>query len=819
MHLSPFRKEGYEGRRGSGARLVLHALALLLLLVHAQGQAGGKAAQDRGDKKGRDRSYQVGEGGAAVPRPGRPAPQPRNPGTNLPMQEPEYPPIQQEGDYYLLNFSEDPAERLTLEEFVKLCQEATGLNFTYNEQTQTNLSAGRVVMFGPKRIPKEDFYGFFQIQMFINEFVCVEVGPPHISVILIQSLSAGQRGANNLKQKAVHVAPEDLESYANQPATLITTVLYLPNIDTRQLSTSLRAMLTDTNTQTLLPAGENSIILQGFGTYIASLARLLLIVDNESAEDEEVLPMFEVIPLEYATGRDVARILEELLGQLRRSAQQSRSRRGRRQGPADQQGISGTLEAGDITTTILVDGRTNSLLVMAMPEEMPYIKDLVARLDVEVVEPERNFHIYNLENIEAEEVADVLDEFLRDAQRAARNQQGGTGGRAQGGGQGGQQTANRRNEDVVVVPDANSNSLLIAASKTRYEEILELIRQLDQRQHQVLIETALIELTGSELTNLGVEWALADTMGDGGFGATSFGLSTITDSNGDGVPDLRIPNVANGITAGILSGDDVNLPFLIAAAQNTANANVLNIPSILVNNNGFATVVTQDEQPTTTVTATGVGGQTQESFNGYQEAGISLSISPSISAARYLRLDIALNVSNFTGSFASSTIPPPRTTREITTSVNVPDGDTMVIGGVTSDIQRDERDSVPWLGDLPLLGALFRRDNSSQNRTTLYFFVTPHILRDRDFADLAEISYRKKLRAAEIIGEERVRVVDPDFGIDSDVIDFESFQVPLYRSPQRGEVEGESVGLDALRREELLRQERDAMDSAGGESP
>ena len=686
------------------------------------------------------------------------------------------------------------------------------MNFTYNDQTAQQLEASPLVMFGEKRMRKEDFYLFFQIQMFINDFVCVEVGPQHLSVILIQSLAAGRAGSQNIKQRSKYVLPEELDEYADQPATLITTVLNLPNIDVRQLSTSLRGLLTDTNTQTLLAAGDHSVILQGFGSYIASLARLLLIVDAESAEPEDALPIFEVIPLEYAAAEDVADLLEDLLDQLRRAERQGRGRSRRNQG-GEGQGVSGPLVGGEVETTILVDARTNSLLVMAMPEEMPRIKDLVARLDVEVIEPERNFHIYNLQNVNATDIADVLDEFLRDAERVGQQTQGGTGGQAAGGGQSSSRRGGTRGrDDVVVVPDENSNSLLIAANKTRYEEVLELVRQLDKRQDQVLIESALIELAGTDFRDIGVEWALAEVMEDpGGFGATNFGLSDLVDSDGDGVPDLRVPNLNDGITAGILSGSEVNLPFLLAAAMESENANILNVPSVLVNNNGNAKVVTLEQQPTTQVTATGVGGQTQENFSGYQEAGITLEISPSISASRYLRLSITLIVSNFTGLQRSTgTIPPPRITREMTTTVNVPDGDTMVIGGVISDVSRETREGVPWLADIPLLGALFRRDTYSNIRTTLYFFATPHILRDRDFADMAEISYRKKLEAAEVIGGDRVRVIDPDFGAGRSAIDFEGFEVPLYRSPERGEVDGESVGLDPQQRQEMLRAQEEA---------
>ncbi len=715
------------------------------------------------------------------------------------------PPIQEDGDFYILGFSEDPTQQLPLLEFVKLAQEATGFNFTYDPQTGGALAQAKVAMLGVKRIPKSEFYNFFQIQLFINDFVCLEVGPPQISVILIQSLGQAQQargGGGALGKNPIFVNPEDLPDYRDQPATLIITVLNFKNIDSRQLQTQLRQLLVDnTGSQQIVPAGDRSLIMQGFGSYIASLARLLDIVDRVSAQTAFAQPVFDLIPLEFAAAEDVADLLEQLL----EAQQEQVNRRPRAQ--VEGQGVSGLLPGAELESKILVDGRTNSLLVMALPEEMPRIKDLVARLDVDVIEPERNFHVYSLQNVKAGEIAEVLDEFLSGAERLSGQAAGGTGGRPQGeGGGGGGGASARTSNEVIVVPDEASNALLVAANKTRYLEVLELIRQLDRRQDQVLIESALIELTGTDFRDIGVEWVLGDVTGDGGFGVTGFGLSSIDLDTGTRVPVAP----TGGLVAGILSGDDVNLPLLLAAAQRTTGANVLNVPSVLVNNNGSAKVVTLDQQPTTTVTANGVGGQTQRNFAGYQDAGITLEISPSISASRYLRLDISLVVSNFTGSFdPNGDIPPPRVTREMRTTVNVPDGDTMVIGGVISDSEQKTRQGMPWLADLPLVGMLFRRDADTNSRTTLYFFVTPHILRDPDFADLAEISYQKKLSAAEVVGKDRVRMVDPDFGASESAIDFGSFQMPRVRATDRGEISPEELGIDPLRREELLRKERE----------
>ncbi len=702
----------------------------------------------------------------------------------------QVPPIQAVGDSYILQFAsaDDGAEPMTLERFVRTCQEATGKNFTYSEETATQLKNAKIRLYGQKRVKREDFYNFFQIMMIINDFVCKKVGPDHLEVIVLQNLQSSR--GQGLRDDALFVPPDRLEEFADQPATLITTIVTLPNIDVRTLSNALRGMISDANTQQILPVGNSqSMILTGFGSYVAALARMLSLVDEVSATGDVPTPDFEVIPLEFASAEEISDTVEELLEARTQQVDVQQQQRN------EAQGVSGAIRRNTGGAKIMVDPRTNSLLVMALPDVMPQIKELVARLDIDVVERERNYHIYSPDNVDAEEPATVLEDFLRDASRLQPTNVPGQ-----------QAQQNRQANEVAVVPDPATNSILIAANRTRYEEVLDLIRRLDQRQDQVLIETALVELTGSEVLDLGVEWGLADIPGtgqNGGFGVTNFGLSSFEDTDNDGIPDTRVPGLGQGITAGFLDGDDFSLPLLISALKTRRNTNVLNIPSVLVNNNGSATIRSLDEQPTTQITANGVGGQTQENFQGFQEAGITLKISPTISASRYLRLNVDLEVSSFLGAF-SGAIPAPRITRQITTVINVPDGDTMVIGGIVIDNKNKTRNSLPWLGDIPLIGALFRRDTDNQDRTTLYFFVTPHIMRDTAFADLAEFSYKKKLEAASTIGTSRLRIMDPSFGVQNEGLDLRGFDVPLYQSPQRGEIDGNDVGIDSRRVNEML---------------
>ncbi|MEL6429563.1 MAG: secretin N-terminal domain-containing protein [Planctomycetota bacterium] len=716
--------------------------------------------------------------------------------------EQEIPPIQEVDGTYVLNFAQSEGdEGMSLYQFVQACQQVTGRAFTWSPETESLLKNNQVHLIGSKSIAKARFYQFFQVMMIISNFVCTEVGEDDIAVIKIDSLEGGDRG--KLRSGAVYVDESELAKYADQPATLIATVVTLPNTDVRQVSNNMRTLITDANTQQMLPAGgSNSMVLVGFGSSVVAMAEMLRIVD-EASKLETPTPVFDMVRLEYALADDIQPIIEELLEADTQTRQQQ----------IQQQQAAG-LNRTASEASISVDPRLNALLITALPDQMPRIKELIARLDVDIVERERTYHIYALENVSSEDLAETLNDFLDDAVQLDT-----TGSQGTGRGGNAPQRSNNNNREFVVVADPETNSLLVAANRSRYQELRALIEQLDRRQDQVLIETALVELSGRDFLDIGVELGFADIPGTdqtGGAGVTSFGLSSLTDTDGDGIFDLRQPNVAQGVTAAIIDGGDFSIPALLALLETKDNSNVLNVPSVLVNNNSRATVSTLDEQPTTQITATGGGvgaGQTQENFAEYVEAGITMQISPSISASRYLRLEVYLEVSTFIGSVQNLTIPPPRVTRTIETQINVPDGATMVIGGIVVDNESEQVDQVPLLGDIPLLGLLFKREQVSRNRTVLYFFVTPHILQDKDFADLAEISFQKKLEMTRTIGIDRLRRIDPDFGIAEDEqssISLEGFDLPLYKTPVTGEVDGSEVGLtpvEATRRLNEARQE------------
>ncbi|HET6203959.1 MAG TPA: secretin N-terminal domain-containing protein [Planctomycetota bacterium] len=724
-------------------------------------------------------------------QPGQPPVLPAPPRTVL---RTEQEPITEGKDFYIINFDASP-DGVTLEQFIQICQRTTQLNFTWRQDAEQLLKGTKVKLIGTKKIPKnpDRFYAFFQTMLKINDFVCLEVGKPPLQVILLVSLRGTDR--NILKQSATYILPDEIERYADKPGALVTALVPLQHLDATRAAQNLRPFFTDPNLENVTTIGNsNSLLLTAFGPTVAALARLLELIDVPAVEPE---PAFDIVPLENASASEIEPILRELLERRRTGG--GVVVRG--------EGATAPLTSGGSQeeVKVLTDPRTNSLLVLAPADRMPAVKEMIARLDSPpAAMRESNYRVYFLKNTDAEELETKLKQFLQDTQSAVQQQQS-AAGRAGGGAPAvGQQATEQR---PVIVAEKISNSLLVSASPTRWEELKRLIDRLDRRQAQVLIETAFVELSEDDAVNLGVELGSAEVPGPNErkpFGFTSFGLSTLEDLDGDGLPDFRtIPSggaTLPGITAGILDGKNFAIPVLLNALRTRTESHVLSIPSVMVNNNESAKVASNDEIPVAQVNqAAGVGQSS--GFGGFQSAGITLEISPSISLANYLRLNVHLVVSRFQGSSANANLPPPRTTREVQTSVYLPSGSTMVVGGIIVDSDDRSKSAIPILGDIPILGYLFSSRSDSNSKRTLYFFVTPTILRDEDFADLADISYRRKIDAFETVGEQKVMRIDPNFrppgpaeeGGGGAGFDAGAFDIPLYRSRPAGEAPREEA--------------------------
>ena len=671
--------------------------------------------------------------------------------------------IAQEGENYIITFDEENGTQLL--EFITAYQRLTGKVIGYDDK---DVKEVKILQLGSMKVPKTRFDIYFGAVLRNLDFLLVQFGPPDAGFLTLRKLT-GQgggagRGNQALKTQAQIVLPSELDKLAENPGLLVTTSITTRYLPAREAVTTLQLYFADSATEAIRNIeGTDAILMTGFANNLQGIVRLLKEIDREP---DDFYPSVMKRKLDHAVADEIQPVLKDLI-----DAYMGTGRPGGGGGGGGAAGGPGrrtnpNMPSVEPEPSVISDPHSNQLFVTAGKKLMPIVLGWIDQLDVEV-DPRGDTHVYRLRNSKAEQIADVLISVVSGDTRSggsSRSRAPSGGGRPGGGpstgggppGTGGAGSATQGGEQpVVIVPDKDSNSLVITASKTRYAQLLEILKKLDVRPSQVLVQAALIEITDSLNEVLGVELAAVNTntTSKTGFGITSFGLTKLIDTNGDGIPDSRGLNTdafAKGLTGGIFNPQDFALPFVLNALATKTDANVLSLPSILTNDNESASVTAEDVSP---YAQTNQGQNSdQTSFGGNTKAGITLSISPTISAGNYLRLKIKLEVSAFTGAAADPSLPPPSLSRVIDTSVTLPDGHTMIFGGVITDDKRRQEDKVPILGDIPLIGFLFRNSNDNNKKTNLYFFLTPHIIAD-DFASLDSLTAKHKAEAEKLGGK------------------------------------------------------------------
>lgn len=295
--------------------------------------------------------------------------------------------------------------------------------------------------------------------------------------------------------------------------------------------------------------------------------------------------------------------------------------------------------------------------------------------------------------------------------------------------------------DYILTEDEHTNAILAIGTREFHAQVESLIEDLDRRRPQVMIEMTLVGVTMSDTLDLGVELASKD-LGDAWdyLLFSSFGLSSI-----DAITGQRTLMPGVGFNGVVIRPDEV--PIVIQALATRGGAKVISTPKLLVADNARATLRNVDEAPFTSVNASDTVATT--SFAGFESAGTTLSVTPHISEGDHITLEYEMTFSNFVGTSGDARIPPPRTTNSFTSTVEVPDGHTVITGGLVVDNDSETISEVPFLGRIPVLGVLFQSSARQKTKTKIFAFIRPTILRDDEFEDLKYISL-KDIEAAEI---------------------------------------------------------------------
>ncbi len=389
---------------------------------------------------------------------------------------------------------------------------------------------------------------------------------------------------------------------------------------------------------------------------------------------------------------------------------------------------------------MVVDTTRGNIVYYGTPAQQQQLADLMKELGTEderVVIKE-----YVLNHSDAEIVAELMTSIITGQQQTGDSDfLPGSSGRNNSasefrpsfGQSGGSDVNAAFDPDVVaVIADPDNNQVIVRAPIKQQEDLARLISRLDRWKPQVYMQAMIVSVSDTENFSLAFE----SQINAGQFGLnTGNTLSSLPDTSTFG--DIRTinPGLA-GLTAGVIMTNQI--PIIINASQTDTDVRILSTPQLLVNDNQEAEIVSLSEQPFQEISLS--DGGNVSAFAGFAEAGTTLRVTPSISDGGYLRLEYYIELSNFTATQGQDGSPPPRDRNTVQGALSVPSDSTLVIGGITVDNVRDTVVKVPLLGDIPLVGELFKNTSKINTQSKLYVFLTPRIMTDPNFLDLKLLS-------------------------------------------------------------------------------
>jgi general secretion pathway protein D len=351
------------------------------------------------------------------------------------------------------------------------------------------------------------------------------------------------------------------------------------------------------------------------------------------------------------------------------------------------------------------------------------IKGLTAVGDGEMIQilpstevpPERNINVYYLENANAEETAKLLTSLVTRAggPPAARRPVVQKLGEFEG--------------SVQIIPDKATNALIITASDQDFEKLKDVIQKLDVRRRQVYVEAVIMEVAEDKLRELGTELGAV-----GAYQNNNQSVTILGGFNQDPTDIANLPDIP-GLDVGLST---VNIRVLLKALQSSNDVNILSTPQILTSNNQKAKIVVAQNVPFVTGSSATPGGVTQRTVS-RQDVGVTLELTPEILEGDRVRMDVRQEISTLQDTPTAILIElgPTTNKREASTTIVVPNNQTVVIGGLMRDDVSRVESKIPLLGDIPLIGWFFKTRTNHITKANLLIFLTPHVLHDKDEMD------------------------------------------------------------------------------------
>ena len=618
---------------------------------------------------------------------------------------------------------------------IRLMSELTGRNFLVDDNVR-----GKVTLIAPEPVSIDEAYQVFLSILEIQGFTVVPQGPI-IKVIPSADVKDSPIPTETGEEGAVSPTGSDASD------AFVTQLIPLKFADVNQIR-GLLSPLVSKESSLLSYEPTNTLILTETVSNITRLKTIIAVLDVKAPTK-----IFQVLPLQHADAGELAGSLQTALQSLAAAqtaadgqppADQSERRRRRRRQRDNQ-----APQAASDGPTIIADTRTNSLVLIATPPNMEVAQDIIAKLDIPTPAGRGKIHVYYLSHANSEELAQVL---TAQAAEIAQIQEA----QADGGQAAGRPTTGKTPTNITITADKPTNSLVITADPEAYAIIEDIIKKLDIRRSQVLVEGLIAEVTLDTARDLGVEWRVIDQP-DG----TQVFASAAGTTGGEGTGILANPTAllsTPGFLVGALrntirlevGGSEqqlLNIPVLLRAFQGNTNVEVLATPNLLTTDNEEAEIIVGEQRPflTSANQIPDAGIINRVNTFDFRDTGITLRITPQISKGHTVRTELFLEITRFVSEAEVGAVT--TTKRSTTTTVIVDDGQTIVLGGLIQDASNDAETRVPFLSNLPLLGGLFKQTAVTSNKTNLLIFLTPHIISTRD--DIDRVTTHKQGQAHE----------------------------------------------------------------------
>ncbi len=571
------------------------------------------------------------------------------------------------GEQITLNF-----QSVDIRALINTVSEVTGKNFIVDPRVK-----GKVTLVSGGPLNADEIYSVFLSVLEVHNFASIPSG----DVIKIIP-------TNIVKQSPT---PTEYTEPVEATDQQLTQVLRLKYASVQELLPILRPLLPPTS-HFAAHAPTNTLVLTDTAS---NIRRLIDIIERIDVPDRR--SSVHVVYLKFAQSSVLAGVLANLAGALQDG--------GGGDGPSNQSKLS-----------VQGDDALNALIINAPDAEFRLLQAVIDQLDIE--RPiEGDVHVLYLEHAKATEMVELLNNVSQARSRAVGGE-------------------NQTTQAQVVQADEATNALVIHASNDDFRTIQRVVEKLDVRREQVYVETIIAEVSTNKAADLGIEWQFNDTGTTGGQASAS---TQFTEQEG-GLTLGYLNDLIIGITGNIVP----DLSIVLRALRSDTDTNILSTPNLVTLENQPAEIIVAREVPfitgafTTnvgTTTTVDVGEDTAiNRVNPFQtierkDVGITLKITPQINAGNTVRLEIEheiSNVSDISLQLASDIV---TDKRSIQTTVEVDDGQIIVLGGLIRDDVVGTVEWVPILGKIPLIGALFRRKSKSAIKTNLMIFLQPKIVR------------------------------------------------------------------------------------------